>query len=359
MQYRFEFRPGIRRGIALREVAIIAVLAMALLMMLLMWLGRARSDGSRILCERRQQQTAAALLQYEALHEHYPGFKNLQAVDAEGERQPTGWVFGLLPLLGYDVPLLEQADRAALRELAEDPDIKRPYAALFEQYGPEGPAATRGATPRQRIEALICPASAAQSNAAQSNAAQSNSAQAEGGRSQNPLTWVVNTGMPDAKDYGPLPADWTANGMFENQFDPGAAQKPRINAEWLLAHDGLASTLMLSENVDADSWTNTAESLVGFVWVAEVVGGRAAPGDRLLRINELRGQRGATRGEGAMRFARPSGFHVGGVNVVYASGKTQFMNEGINWLVFARLMSSDGENAKLPGTQTPAPEIYR
>ncbi len=326
-----------RHGLALREYVVIAAFSMILLMILIMWLGRTRGDSRRIQCERRQQQTASAIMQYEALHGHYCGYKNSQAVNALGQRKPTGWVFGLLPLMGYDLSNSSEGDED-LRQIATDPNLVRPYQGLFEDYGPEGDDETRGDVPRQRIGEIICPEDPAAGESS----------------GDNPLSWIVNTGMPDAEEFGELPADWTANGIFENQFDEAAALQPRISTAWLLAHDGLESTLMLSENVDAGEWTDTEEALVGFVWVAETVDGLPAAGERLLRINAERG-----RGDGGSRFARPGSFHAGGANAVFASGKTQFLNDKIDWLVFARLMSSDGENAKLPGTETPVPEAYR
>jgi hypothetical protein len=231
---------------------------------------------------------------------------------------------------------------AELRSLADDPQSPRRYATMFEEYGPAGPDSTRGTTPQQRIIELQCPADPAYQPGE------------DGGLTEDRMSWVVNTGMPDAANFGELPADWTANGMFENQFDAGAADEPPLNAQRLRDADGLAGTLMLSENVDAGMWTDDAEPLVGFAWLANLVDGQPGPGSRLLRINELRGS-----GDGSPRFARPSAYHVGGVNVVYASGRTQFLSEEIDWLVFTQLMSSDGENAKLPGAESPVPEVYR
>ena len=323
---------------ALREVILIVGMAAILLMLLLLWLGRTQGDSSRIICERRQQQTAAAMMQYEVLHGHYPGYKNLQSENADGERQPTGWVFGLLPFLDSQTREWEEMTASELRELAQDSQAERPYEGLFEDHGPTGEATTRGTPVQQRILELICPDDPVKRDPA----------------TENPLCWVVNTGLPDAAEYGEFPADWTANGMFENQFDPGAALPPRLTADWLSNHDGLATTLMLTENADAGAWTDFEEAQVDFVWVAELENGFPSRGGRLLAINE---QVGA--GDGQLRFARPASYHVGGVNAVYASGRTQFLSADIDYLVFTQLLTSDGENARLPGSETPVPQVYR
>ena len=319
-------------------------LAILLLMLLVMWLGQTRGDSHRVICERRQQQTAAAIMQFEALQGNYPGYKNLQAVDADGEPQPTGWAFTLLPFLESQVgeevvQQLEATTPDELRARAEDATLARPYEKLFTDHGPTGADRTRGTSPKSRIMELICP---------------DDPTLAAGEAGENAMSWVVNTGLPDAKDFVELPADWTANGIFENQFDPGAAQPPLASVPWLLEHDGLSATLLLTENMDAGTWPESAENLVGFVWVVEVIDGQATRGQRLLGINEEIGA-----GDGSVRFARPSSYHVGGVNAVYASGKTQFLSQQIDWLVFTQLMTSDGADAKLPGTEEPVPDAYR
>ena len=167
-------------------------------------------------------------------------------------------------------------------------------------------------------------------------------------------SWIVNAGMPDAPPSPDFPADWPANGVFLDLFTPGAARPTgRTSAAFIEQHDGLASTLLLSENVDSGLWTDHGEAQVGFVWIAGIHNGLPDPGDQLLRINQLIGQ-----GDGSIRFARPSSRHRGGVNVVYASGAFQFLNEDIDYLVFARLMITDSHGAKIPGSDRPVPPPY-
>lgn len=327
----------LRVGLALREVVVIGAMAIFLLMLLVMWIASTRGDSRRNHCSLRQQQSAVALLQYDAMHGHFPGYCNLQAKAADGRPQPTSWVFVVLPYLAVR-PAGDAEPEVDYRAMAEDPLLDRPYAWIHRRYGPEGPDASRGTTPREPIAELVCPDDPAFAK----------------GEIGNALSWVVNTGMPDAADFGPLPADWNANGIFVNQFDDGAAGRPLVSTDFLLEHDGMASTLLLSENADAGQWTNTAEALLGFVWVAKLVDGQPARGDSLLPINAAHGE-----GDGTMRFARPSAYHVGGVNAVYADGQTQFVSENIDWLVFTRLMTSHGAEAKLPGTREPVPAVYR
>jgi hypothetical protein len=118
--------------------------------------------------------------------------------------------------------------------------------------------------------------------------------------------------------------------------------------------DGADSTLLLSENVDAGQWTDDTEANVGFVWWPQVEDGSPLPAQQILRINERAGE-----GDGSIQFARPSSFHVGGVNVVFVSGRQRFLSQQIDDLVYARLMMSNSREAKFPGTDQPAPSAYR
>ena len=48
------------------------------------------------------------------------------------------------------------------------------------------------------------------------------------------------------------------------------------------------------------------------------------------------------------RFARPASTHSGGVNVVFADGHNQFLRDDIDYLVYQRLLTSNGKNCEDP-----------
>ncbi len=47
-------------------------------------------------------------------------------------------------------------------------------------------------------------------------------------------------------------------------------------------------------------------------------------------------------------LARPSSFHQGGVNAGFASGKTVFLAETIDYLVYQQLMTPDAAQSEMP-----------
>ena len=140
------------------------------------------------------------------------------------------------------------------------------------------------------------------------------------------MSYVVNCGRKDAEPSlatanPPIPADWRANGMFLDYWDWRGNPNIRVHtvkmdSSFIKGGDGLANTLMLSENRDAGLYFGRGLSLdhiepfdherfLGFVF--------DPPTGPFKAIN------GPGFG-GDYATARPSSHHHGGVNAVFASG---------------------------------------
>jgi prepilin-type processing-associated H-X9-DG protein len=264
-----------------------------------------RTAARSTLCQDRQRRLAQAMQAFDAEEGALAGYKNLVRND-----RITGWV---LPIL----PLLTSPDDAAVPKFQEAYDD-----FLSDNAGPT------------RFAELLCPAVAEYKREA-------------------PLAYVVNCGMPDVDGDPELPPDWQANGVcFDlTQLEP---LRVRVSLDWISKHDGTKVTLLLAENVDATSWRAPHEQETGFLWAANMEDGVPSPHPTLLTINELRGEQDYT-----LKFARPSSEHRGGVNVAMADGKTQFLNERIDYLAFQRLMTSDGAHVKVPNKDEALPEPWR
>lgn len=304
-----------------------AVVAILLLVLFSPYLLKRRSEARRLVCESRQVHLARAANAYSDLKQAYPGYR-VNQFDGAGEgdaavaAKPIGWIYPLLPLLepppgsGIDVPS---------------------FQPVYDAYSLSGPAETAGETPAVRIPTVICPAT-----------------EDPGGPDRPLCSFVANTGMPDADPSAEAPADWPANGALQAAFPPSPYPLDRASLAYVVEHDGAANTLLISENVDSGLWVDYEEPLVGFVWIDNVVDGQPLPGDKLLRINQRRGQ-----GDGSYRFARPSSMHLGGVNAVYCSGRTQFVSDNIDYLVFTQLLTTHAGEVKQPGALTPVADPYR
>jgi hypothetical protein len=332
----------VRRGLSRLEIVALVFMALLLATLVLPALLQNRQSSRRHTCESRLTDVGLTTLFVTELRigKHFPGYANEQAVDAGGKRAKTGWQFELLPFLARraEVNLDGVPKEGPLNplKLLPGPDKFGPRQKFHEAYGPAGPAETRGKTPEFYLPEFMCP---------------------EDPRTQQDkrLAWtsyVANCGLPDkaSKKY---PPDWPANGVFLEQFDnrdPAVFTSPQFVED----HDGTSYTMMLSENLDAGLWTDSDEAKVGFLWAPGDTEGKHTPECPILFINQER-----ERGDGMVRFARPSSHHAGGVLMMYCDGRTKFINERLDYLIYCTQMTSDGPNAKQPGSDKLLDPPYR
>jgi hypothetical protein len=322
-----------REGRTTREIVVAAVVVLVLALLLAPYLLQQRATSRRNFCELRQIELARAVTRFEVEQGYYPGYRSAifsagRFPDDSGDQEaspPIGWVYSLLPYL--ELPAAQQANEPTS------------FRQLFLQHGPSGPDDLRGRVPQEEFFGnLLCPTDP----------------RSDGPRDRAICSFVANAGMPDAEPTEEGPLDWPANGVFLDAFTPPLFPVTPLSRAQLNEGDGSEHTLLLSENLDSGLWIDHEESRVGLLWVPHLVDGQPDPGDQLLRINEQGG-----KGDGSIRFARPSSFHPGGVNVVFASQRSQFLSQDIDYVVYAHLMTTDITSVTLPGSQAPAPAPYR
>jgi prepilin-type N-terminal cleavage/methylation domain-containing protein/prepilin-type processing-associated H-X9-DG protein len=157
-------------------------------------------------------------------------------------------------------------------------------------------------------------------------------------------SYVINAGIDSA--------DVRAAGLsFSNPsttFNSVARGKTMTDAD--------IQTLMLSENLNAGNYTDTAKWLVGMVWYNAVPSASSNP-EHL--VNGRWTTPVWTIGSANIpatdnHKARPSSFHPGGVNVVFVDGSTRFMREDIDYTIYRTLMTSSGSDPSLSSYSTVA-----
>lgn len=305
-----------RAGITRRDVVAMFAVVAVLLMAGLPALNQMRIRARRTTCQEHQRRLAYAVLRYESDHGHFPGYRNLQAVRADGTRQPTGWVFPLLRYLAERPKPSGDGEKSTSKPPPVDPND--PRVKIFAAHGTGGPDETRGVVPEVFIGGLLCPSDSGDNI----------------GEHSTSTSYVANTGLPDEQRQTLGLKKHQMDGVFFDRFADG--EFPDVSAALLRKLGQLDATLLLSENVDAGHWTDHEEPLVGFVWLPQTAGGEAPGDDVLLPINRQTGQ-----GDGTYRFARPASHHDGGVNVMYCDGHGSFLDDEIDYAVFCRLMSPD------------------
>jgi len=361
----------VRRGVTLLELLVVVAILAILAALLAVGLSGSRESARRAQCTNQQHNLALALANFESAKTHFPGYRNLMAKNARGAPRPTGWVFPLLPFVEQE--------------------------AVHDAHGPHGAVASRGTVPSLSLPGLKCPSDPGVEARSQY-------------LDDPPASYVVNAGQADAQRTDTFFGDVLANGVFQDSFPfdaRGLAQRVnRMTTAYIQSGDGLSNTLMLSENLDSGGWPDDQEWQVGFVWEPTLVNGAPAP-ITLLRINERpeattasneresissgpllawwcpacggRGRPrppppkrdqdvpvvqapGATSGGSPAnyRYARPSSQHPGGVIATFADGRSQFISEDIDYVVYAQLMTSHGQKAaNIADEMRPAPDPYR
>ncbi|MAZ94938.1 MAG: hypothetical protein CMJ73_02725 [Planctomycetaceae bacterium] len=314
-----------RSGITRVEVVIIVVVLLLGLGFLFPLILQQRAESRILFCEKRQVEIYFANRRFDELAGEFPSYRvNVAGPGVEPEY--ASWAYALLPFLSlFHVAVDPGDDPASDQRLG-------PWAEIHEKFGIGATAVERQKLSEQYVPDLVCP--------------QDPPPGLDAGPRRSWLSYVVNTGLADlpvAERQGPeLPADWPANGVFIDRFDPGSVLLPVVSQESLEAGDGLEHTILLSENLDSGDWTDHQENRIGFLWIAD----QAGWGKPLLGINQQGGQQ---QGRGRLAFARPSSRHPGGVLAVYASGRSVFLDEQIDYRVYTYLMTSDGSQLKRPG----------
>ena len=281
-----------KKGFTLVELLVVITIIGMLMALLLPAVQSARESGRRASCQNNQKQISLALLLYEQDRGQFPGYRNRIAPP-----NATSYLIG-----SWVVPILSGLERT---------DIYRNW-----QNGSPTPV---------YLKVLVCPSDPPDTISPTSTY----------------LSYVVNCGRPDSNGVEPGSAP-QANGVFFNHdvtITP-TSRPPTMSLDYLSQHDGAATTLLLSENIDAtlwenytnsSAWTDTGEFQVGFNWQT----------DGSLRINYPN-----ARGT----YPRPSSYHPGGVIASFCDGHQQFLKDSISPVVYHHLMTPDSNLAGIPGS---------
>jgi prepilin-type processing-associated H-X9-DG protein len=242
-----------------------------------------RTPGHRNICQNNQHNISLALLQYAEANRHYLGYANTVA------SRTTGY---LVPLLPY----LERND-------------------VYQAWNqPDGTTAHQQALVYMPL--LVCPSNPPADSTGTPNA------------------YVINAGQADpAEDISPGTLE--ANGIAT---DLTVAEPVLISPQYVAAHDGAQFTLLVSENIQAQSWTLTDPQKLftgtTFLWWND------PPIDtRDYRINQGKDSAAKQR---ELVYCRPSGNHPGGVVASFCDGHVRFIAEDLDYDVYKQLMTPNG-----------------
>lgn len=346
-----------RGGISLLNALVLAGLGLYVGFFLIPWTHHTHVNSRQSGCRSNLSNLATAMLLYDGRNGYLPGYMNaLERTDGSLYVDPET---GLPTAVSWCVEILSDLDRGPLYE-------------EWRKVSAPDPAATSPKRNIQRVylEILTCPSAM------------------HDDRTQSPLNYVVNTGMPDLPHSVPgstatnaggiksadTPRDWQANGVFFDEYsesplvkrgaklpEKSPAPKPRMSLSRI--RDPKDKTILVTENVDAGPYVLPPMELSeetpamheiawGCTWLPgpiTMAGGKPTmqPGAGALAPNA---DRGGTKRPNDYRHARPSSSHPGGFNVAFAARNVQFVSDKISYYIYAKLMAGDDADAKLPGS---------
>jgi prepilin-type N-terminal cleavage/methylation domain-containing protein/prepilin-type processing-associated H-X9-DG protein len=351
-------------GFTLVELLVVIAIIGTLVALLIPAVQAARGTARQAQCMNNLKQLGMATINFETSKQRLPGYVQLV------KRNNTNWVSAEVDQDTDQIEVINTLDKTEAWDISWAavilPNMERQdiWDRLTDFEAFDG--GNSGELEISSIESFICPADT--------------DATSTVGRAA--LTYVANTGAWDRLNTNegepallpttamPSQGDTTDNGIFQNvaAYDRANQKAPQMRISKI--RDGASTTIMLSENDDKNyepigssaadpffTWLGGqpldnfgTEQQLGFVWVVNV-NPQPLPANSVTsqeRINRDSRQDTDPPPANETLFARPASNHSGGVNVVFADGHTQFLREDIDYLVYQRLLTSNGKKCVDP-----------
>ncbi len=317
-----------RRGFTLVELLVVIAIIGTLVGLLLPAVQAARENARQTTCSNNLRNLAMAMQAQLTSKQKFPGYLQLERLDPSGTvLDPFPGTTELDVEVSWAAKLIPNLDNRSLW------DQLRSGTASFNYVSPP------------RLDVFLCPSDV--------------KTDAKAGL----LSYVANTGAPDLLT-GTGPSDYKANGIFHNLL-PGQLGPTVRDSD---IRDGMANTLLLSENIHRDedqgTWlrprdiTDNAihfEQLYGMVWLVRTTVPLPADQEQINRDISLASSysTAAAGGAGRTQYARPASEHPELVITAFAGGNVQKIRDSIDYSVYQRLLTPNGSKVEDP-EQLPA-----
>jgi prepilin-type N-terminal cleavage/methylation domain-containing protein/prepilin-type processing-associated H-X9-DG protein len=321
------------RAFTLVEMLVVISIIVVLAGLLLPAIQAARETARRISCSNNLSQLGRASLQYEVSKTFLPPSRSfpsasppyLKPVAWDTNTNYISWVHALLPSL----------DQQNLADLVTT-TVQAGGVVADVGAGP-----TPSPTDNILITVLRCPSDTSDFN-----------------EERDVLSYACNVGRQDNLSgpglSPPLPFDYAANGALDNRIKGRAdtvPTPPKTSTSDLSRGDGVSNTILFTENINLQNWRECpTEFHVGVVW-RDWINDTPSFG-----LNQNHPTTNVAPHLPSLDNARPSSEHPGGFMICFADGSIRYVNDGMDYTVYARLMTSHGSKYQEPadGSRIPA-----
>ncbi|MFT5523236.1 MAG: prepilin-type N-terminal cleavage/methylation domain-containing protein [Pirellulaceae bacterium] len=183
-----------------------------------------------------------------------------------------------------------------------------------------------------------------------------------------PTSYVLNGGLRN-RDAALKNTDYRANGVFDDlgvvmEYGPGGVPlvyRPAARSDMSHIRDGQANTIACSENVNAYSWVLATEEVeAAMLWqpIIPDPNPNVGVGPPVQFNQELDVLLDPANGG----YARPSSRHPNTFIVAFVDSHTRRISEQIDYFVWCRLMTSEGQKTRDPSgssSSRPFPDPYQ
>jgi prepilin-type N-terminal cleavage/methylation domain-containing protein len=361
MSHRFALRqPRRQRAFTIVEMLVVISIIAVLAALLLPAVQAAREAARRMQCANNLKNLCLAMQQFESSKGHLPASRTFLPMPRSDYRPPDSWQTS-----GHYVSWVHQ-----LFTYIEKDDWRLDLEnKLMADSNPKGSGSYSSVVPgiKGRLKIVICPSDRIDS----------------GDKKDIMISYGSNGGLPDNWDPSNSSSsgdivtnglDWPQNGVLDARFDLKYANnpqtpRPRVHTKPSIGviADGTSNTILLGENSDLDVWNATETEMdVCIVWQDGLGAGEGqtlnkVPKDPNTGNDVSLSSLGATisqlvtsgKKDLAEAFARPSSQHPTGYHLAFCDGHTKFASETMDYLVYAKLMTSNGKKFKQAGVDTP------
>jgi prepilin-type N-terminal cleavage/methylation domain-containing protein len=349
-----------RTGFTLVELLVVIAIIGILVALLLPAVGMVRESARRAQCTNNMKQVALGVHAFADAKGHLPPLQGVL-------KTPT--TATVAPWFIYVLPYVDQQDLYS-RWTDADPNNPAPFLPLM--WCPS--AGTVEESPFGPRNTNVANAGFGRRDGRLANAGYADPAPYNGGAAYDVTTATVNHPYWQAEAGG-------ANGPFIDNVVPqawqGTIKQHTLKFGMEDFADGNTNTLLLSENLQAESWHTPMPPGVflpanGFAWlyaaeadappyctvalkptsfgIPEHIEINGKVNDATLRNDPAFGIHHRVTGALSLgiELCRPSSYHPGGVIVAFGGGGTQFLSDDVEYHVYQALMTPDGKKSQQP-----------